>query len=343
MEEEFKKRDTDLKKYGISSLSYLTISKDLTAFRSKSWDGFFAYKEFMSSAVILSDPVVPLDQLNDAVDDLIKTFTKNKKHLGFFLCTDNVVKTLIDKGFKTYYFGREAVVNLNKFTTDGKKAASIRSSVNYARRNNMAVEEYKYKNKRDPKIDKEITKISEQWKKTKNEPDLTFAFGHVNFEDYKDTRYFICKYEGKVVGFITYYPIYCGIPNYYLDMSRKGTDSPRGVIDFLHVESFEILKKEGVEKIYIGLAPLSHLEFGLKVNTEKYVNFLSFLHPLFESFYPAKSELFFKKKYATDWEPNYICFYPRISIRTLFSLLHAVYKGGFAGLLTHKVKNIFNK
>lgn len=337
---EIDKRKSDLKKYGSSSLSYLTLSKDLSSFSGDSWKGYFAYKEFMKSAVILSDPVVQEGKINAAVKDLISFFSKNKKHIAFFLATDRIVEILRTNGFKTFYFGKEAVVDLDKFDISGKKGWSIRSSVNFAKRNNMTVEEYNYKEMRDLNIEKGIKKVSDEWCKTKKEPELDFAFGHVNFDEYKEIRYFICKYECRIVGFITYYPIY-GINSYYLDMTRRSMDSPRGVIDFLHVESFNILKKEGVKKIFIGLAPMSFFNSNSNTENNKFPNLLFFFKPLFEIIYPAKSELFYKKKFATDWESNYICFYPRVSIRSLFSLCHAVYNGGLGGLLIYKITHLF--
>jgi len=63
--------------------------------------------------------------------------------------------------------------------------------------------------------------------------------------------------------------------------------------------------------------------------------------PIFEIFYPAKSEYFFKKKYATDWEPFYIFYYPRLNIRIFLAIINAIYNGGIAGLFVHKLKLLF--
>jgi lysylphosphatidylglycerol synthetase-like protein (DUF2156 family) len=204
----------------------------------------------------------------------------------------------------------------------------------------MIVEEYNYSNKRNFDLEDKIKKISKEWCSRKKNPELDFVSGHVNFEDYKNIRYFICKHEGEVVGFINFYPIY-GTKSYYLDLTRQGNNSPRGTIDFLYYECIKKLKKEGIEKIYIGLSPLSFLNQYSKENNQNYLKIMYFIHPLIGLIYPIKSEFFYKNKFATDWEPNYICFYPRISIRAIFSLIHSIYKGGFAGIIIHKLKSIF--
>jgi phosphatidylglycerol lysyltransferase len=327
----------DLKKYGNSSLSYLSLAKDLSIFSKDNWNGYFAYKEFFNSITILGDPITPKKSFLEAINDLVDDFSTKNKHLTFFLCTDEIVEILEKKGFKVFYFGKEAIIDLDKFDISGKKGWSIRSSVNYAKRNNMVVEEYEYNKNRDMNLENEILKISNEWCQSKKEPELNFAFGHVNFNDYDNVRYFICKNKGKVVGFINLYPIF-GINSFYLDLTRKGVNSPRGTIDFLYYESIKKLKKEGIKKIHIGLSPLSFLSVYSKNRNQKYLKLMSLFYPFLSLIYPFKSEFFYKNKFATNWKSNYICFYPKVSIRSLFSLLHSIYQGGFAGIFIYKIK-----
>ena len=54
---EYDYRITCLKKYGKTSLSYLTLSDSLSIFHGE-WEGYFAYKEFLRAAIFLGDPIV---------------------------------------------------------------------------------------------------------------------------------------------------------------------------------------------------------------------------------------------------------------------------------------------
>jgi len=329
-----------LKKYGKNSLSFLTLSDSLTAHRGE-WNGYIAHKNFLKSATILGDPIVPDSSLEQAIIDLKEDFLSKKYHINFFLCTDKSISILKRIGFKCFYVGMEGVVHLNKFTISGRKKWKIRSSVNYAKRNNMTVEEYTCsKNNRSKEVENEITSIAEEWCRLKKTPEFSFAFGHVNFDNYEGIRYFVCKHKEKIVGFVSYYPIF-GLNGYYLDLTRRGLHSPRGTIDYLIVKSFETLKKERTEKIYIGFSPFSFLSYDSSINSRFYTNLFSFTKPFFEFCYPAESELFFKKKFATDWEPNYVVFYPRVSIRNLLSLINSIYEGGIAAFIIAKLKYLF--
>ena len=324
-----------LQKYGKSALSFLTLSDSLSIFRGK-WDGYIAYKEFLKTAVILGDPIVPTESLSQTVRDLKNEFSSKKSHICLVACTEKVLDVLLQEDFKGIYVGSEAIVDLRKFKISGNKKWCIRSSVNYAKRNGITVEEYLYTSNRDFKLENEIKKVSEEWSSRKMTPVYSFAFGLIDFKKNK-ARYFVCKHENKVVGFITYYPI-LATNNYYLDLQRRGRDAPRGTMDYLMVESFEMLKREGIEKIYIGLAPLSFQTMD-NVRNSRITNAIFFaLKPFFEFIYPAKTEFLFKNKYATDWEPNYMFFYPRISISAILSFLKAFYNGGMLSLIFHKTR-----
>jgi phosphatidylglycerol lysyltransferase len=326
-------RFTVLKKYGKNSLSYLTLADD-NQYYSGNWNGYIAYKEFFRSVVILGNPIISENDYLKVIEDIRKKFISKKCHICFFLCNKEIVNYLNNAGFKCLYVGDEAVIDLEKFDISGKKGWSIRSSINYAKRINMIVEEYDINKKRSKDIESEIKKISDEWCKTNKLPEFRFAFGEVDFDKKSETRFFICKDQGKIVGFINYYPIY-GINSYYLDLTRRSKDAPRGVIDYLYVTSFNKLKEEGIKKIFIGYSPITSFS---KIDKECKQNMSILFRNIFSIFYPAKSEFFFKKKYATEWEPNYFCYYPRLSFRVLFSVLHAICNGGLGKILIKKIK-----
>ena len=324
-----------LKKYGKNSISFLTLSNSLSVIRGE-WQGYIAFKKFFRNIIVLGDPIVPNESLQKSIKDLINIYITKKFHICLVPCTERVIKQFNKNGFKCIYIGKEAVVNLSKFNISGNKNWKIRSSINYAEKNKMIVEEYKYKSKRKKKIENEIIKISKEWCSMNNIPEPSFAIGKVDFENYDDPRYFICLHNTKIVGFINYYPIF-GQNSYYLDLTRRIKNSPRGIMDYLLVKSFEILRSENINKIYIGLSPFSFLNQGYKYNSRFNYKLLILFKLFFKGLYPVESEFFFKKKYATDWEPNYICFYPRISVRALLALLHMSYSGGIIALISHKL------
>jgi phosphatidylglycerol lysyltransferase len=324
-----------LQNYGNNSLSYLTISNNLDIFTGK-WMGYIAYKKFFHTLIILGDPIVKKNDLDKALQDLKNIQQQKKNHICFFINSEENKDKLIQNGYKGFLVGREAIVTLSNFSIAGRKGWKIRSSINYAQRIGLKVEEYQYHRKRSKDIEDQLHEITIEWCKIKKMPEFTFAFGHVDLSTFKDARIFLCFQESKIVGYLIYFPIF-GKKSYYLDLSRRRINAPRGTIDFLFVKSFEILQKEMIKKIYIGYSPILDTVI-TGYNTKYGAKLFSLFQPFLEFFYPAKKEYYFKNKYATEWENNYFFYYPYISIRMLFGLVHAIYNGGIAGILLGKLK-----
>jgi phosphatidylglycerol lysyltransferase len=337
MENNNTERKSSLRKYGRHSLSYLTLSHKLDAITGE-WKGYIGFKNLFKTSIILGDPIVPNEDLNMAIADLKETQIKQKNHICFFINSKYIIKNLMQHDFKGFLVGHEAIVTLSKFTTSGRKKWSLRSSIKNANKRHLKIEEYKIKKKRSPDIENQLHEITNEWCKIKKMPELTFAFGHIDFNTFKDARVFICKKNQRIEGFLVYFPIYYS-NSYYLDLSRRRINAPNGTIDFLFVKSFEILKKEGIKKIYIGYSPILSNKI-TNFNTKCGGIFFKMLKPFLTFFYPAIKEYNFKKKYATEWEPNYFFYYPRISIRMLFGLVHAIYSGGIGGIIFTKLKYI---
>lgn len=330
-----------LKKYGNSSLSPLTLSDSLSIFKGE-WDGYIAYKYIFKCAIVLGDPIVHTESIKQAIKDFKDWIDSKRFNICLFVCTKNMDKFFEKEGFKRVCCGYEPIVDLKKFNLSGHKKSSIRRSVNRAERIKLTVEEYKYNSNRCQFIEDEIKRISNEWCQIKKTLEPEFFIGKVDFKVDYGTRYFICKEMNKIVGFIKYSPIF-KINSYFCDLARRGINSPRGTIDYLLVKSFEIFKNEGIEKLYFGTAFYSFLS----TDFTKYKSFnqrlFAISEPLFELFYPIKSGLFFKFKYATSWEPNYIYYYPRFSIRMPLTFIHAVHPKGLASIFIHKTKYLLKK
>lgn len=327
-----------LKKYGKNSISFLTLSDELSVFR-KNWDGYIAYFDLFNTSIVIGDPIVPDSCLRQAVIDFKEYIISKNKQICFLLCTDQVKDTLEKEKFIGMNIGEEAIVDITRFSLSGNKKWNIRSSINYANKKGMFVEEYKQGLKKDEYIENEILRISREWCKLKKIPKPRLVIGQSIFDN--DIRYFVCKYKDEIVGYVNYYPIYCK-KNYYLDHTRKSIISPRGTIDFLMIESFKKLISEGIQRIHIGLAPFCNID---KVNDDHEKNYLMKISKLFFNFfYPTKGEFYFKSKYATSWNPNYLFCYPGINIRLLFSLANSFYTGGLPALLYTKIKySVFDR
>jgi phosphatidylglycerol lysyltransferase len=337
---EIEKKLKYLKKYANNPLSYLSISNNINSLEDKedNFEGFIPYKKINNTIIILGDPLVNKNDLNKTFTYLKNLFEDQGISVCLFSCSESIVPILKKNNFKGVSIGKNAVTNLSTFSIKGGKKWNIRSSINYAKKHGYEIEEYCPSICHSRHMEEKIRDISNQWCQIKKIPKPRFIIGKLNFESGQGQRFFVCKIDGRIVGYVNYYPVF-GSNSYYLDHTRRINKCPRGVMDFLLVNSFRQFRSEGVSKIYLGLSPFSIGDFQSDNLSGLEKIFFHFGKYLLSFFYPIESEFFFKKKYATNWEPNYCFFYPRLSFRLFLSLANVFYDGGIPNLVYHKIKN----
>ena len=93
-------------------------------------------------------------------------------------------------------------------------------NINHATKAGVTVHEYKVLEKRDPALDREFDRITDEWLDGKKSGMLQFTMGTVGLEDPMDKRYFYALDSGgKMVAFIVFVP-FLGKNGYMADVTR---------------------------------------------------------------------------------------------------------------------------
>ena len=120
----------------------------------------------------------------------------------------------------------------------------MRMNINHATKAGVTVHEYNVLEKRDPAIDKEFNRITNEWLEVKKSGMLQFTMGTVGLENPMDKRYFYAlNSDGKMVAFIVFVP-FLGKNGYMADVTRHGKDAPGGVMETIIYQAFRYLKKK---------------------------------------------------------------------------------------------------
>lgn len=136
----------------------------------------------------------------------------------------------------------------------------MRMNINHATKAGVTVHEYKVLEKRDPTLEAEFDRITNEWLEGKKSGMLQFIMGTVGLENPMDKRYFYAvNADGKMVAFIVFVP-FLGKNGYMADVTRHGKDAPGGVMKTIIYDAFQIFKEEGVGYGSLGVAPLAGLD-----------------------------------------------------------------------------------
>ena len=181
----------------------------------------------------------------------------------------------------------------------------------------------------DTAIDEELESISEEWLAEKRLGEMSFTVGRFSLDALAAAPVFICRSAARVEAFCSWLP-YAGGRCVVLDLMRKRSDAPSGVMDLLIARSLLLLHERGFTGASLANAPLANvgepqrpLEKGVALLFEK-----------LNGFYGYKNLFQFKKKFAPEWHGRFIA-YPRGADlpRIAYALAVVHGSGGLADML----------
>ena len=192
----------------------------------------------------------------------------------------------------------------------------MRMNLNHAAKAGVTVQEYRVLEQRDPVIEQEFERITQEWLQEKKSSLLKFTLGSVGLDEPMDKRYFYAlDASGKMAAFIVFVP-FLGKKGYMADVTRHGKEAPGGVMETIIYQAFQIFCQEGVEYGSLGVAPLA----GLEENSSNMVErLLRFVYDHLNDCYGFRNLYRAKEKYSpTEWVPSYYVYLPRIPTPDMF-------------------------
>ena len=300
---------TLLNLYSQNPCSYLALEDDKCLYFGHSVYGVLPYGTVGDTIVVNGDPVCR-DEDFPALLTEFREFCQNSAHNIFFLgLTDYYLSEYEKQGFGLVKSGEEARFKLTDYEISGKKGAKMRMNINHATKAGVTVHEYKVLEKRNPALDREFDRITDEWLDGKKSGMLQFTMGTVGLEDPMDKRYFYAlNSDGKMVAFIVFVP-FLGKNGYMADVTRHGKDAPSGVMETIIYEAFQVFKEEGIGYGSLGVAPLAGLSAESKNPMER---LLQFIYDHLNACYGFRDLYRAKEKYSpTEWVPSYYAYLPK--------------------------------
>ena len=294
----FSERIEFLKRFGRHSMAFSALQPKMRYFDMEGV-GYIAYRKQWGSVVCLGDPVcAPEDR-----DQLHSAFLKKYKSPTFIQVTPPVAALIHEKtGFYATQFGKETLIDLDKWTLSGKKKQVIRTAVNHAKRDGVTVKEsYGDLSYRD---------LSDDWLKTRKCKGREIIFLIRPMEmDYKEgTRRFFAYQNDEMIGFIFFDPVYENgqVVGYVPNISRASEKFPQGIFYSLMVEAMAKFKEEGVPFIFLGLSPLA-LDYPPKSCESRILRWmLEFTAKHLNFLYNFKGIDFTKSRFRGEEEATYV-------------------------------------
>jgi lysylphosphatidylglycerol synthetase-like protein (DUF2156 family) len=114
----------------------------------------------------------------------------------------------------------------------------------------------------DPGLAAELAEIDRTWLRDKgwHVKELEFLVGQRGGRFQESRRLFVARWQGSVVGYVSYSPVFGDRPGWLYDLTRRRPDAPPGVIEHIFFEAAQQLAADGAAWMHLGLTPFVGLD-----------------------------------------------------------------------------------
>ena len=309
-----------IQQYGCSSLAHFCLLPDKSYYFSATGKTVIAYVPKGRGAIALGDPIGVPEDLKDAIIGYQEFCIQNDWYPAFYQTGGDNLALYKTLGFKAVKIGEEAIVDLHKFTTQGKPGRNLRNSLN--RFNKLA---YRVKFYQPPIADELLDRlkmISDEWLNQMQGSEKQFSLGWFD-RDYLGN----CEIatvedsQGEIIAFTNIVPEY-RLNEITIDLMRKLNQTEHGVMEFLFVSLFVHYKELNYDSFNLGLSALAGLQEDRQ--SPRLEASLNYLYEHLNRFYNFQGLHGFKNKFNPRWESRYLI-YPGLKAlpHTIVALIRA--------------------
>jgi lysylphosphatidylglycerol synthetase-like protein (DUF2156 family) len=238
-----------VERYGTDSLSYFALRDD------KEWFGFrdtlVAYRVHNGVALVSPDPIGPVGQRAEAWGAFREFADEHGWPVAVMGASGDWLPVYGASGMHDLYIGDEAVVDVGRFSLEGKQNKSLRQSVGRVEKAGYRVE-FLDPSRLEPEMDAKLRALMTESRRGDVERGFSMTLGRAfDPEDRGLLLAVALDAEDRPAGFCQFVPARA-IQGWSLDLMRRSEASgvPNGITEFIVAKTIEHLRREGS----IGLA-----------------------------------------------------------------------------------------
>lgn len=287
--------------HGRSSLDYFKSWPDKSIFFAQSQNSFIAYRVGANFAVALGDPVGPEAAMEQTIREFMEFCCENDWGVAFHQTLPDFLELYQKCGLRKLKIGDDAIVDLSKFSLEGKERKEFRNIVNKMEKSGVQTRLY------EPPVSEEVLKqlqeVSDEWLQIPGRRERRFTLGWFDPDYIRTTPVFVAADQNnKMFAFVNIIPSYTKGET-TIDLMRRRTEAPHGVMDYLFVKLLLHFKEKGFKRYNFGMAPMAGFQEKEEASPEEKAIHYFFQHLNFMFSYTGLRA--YKAKFASFWEPRY--------------------------------------
>ncbi|WP_236146305.1 phosphatidylglycerol lysyltransferase domain-containing protein [Leptolyngbya iicbica] len=307
-EEERQRAQAIVEQHGRSSLARFALLEDKSYYFSPSGQSVIAYVPKGRGAVALGDPIGPASDRQETILGFRTFCSRNDWHPAFYQTLPDDVSLYRSLGFRVLKIGEEAIVDLHRFTLEGKAGRNLRTAMNKFTKQGYRVQYYPPPI--SPELLAELQAISDDWLDSVQGAEKKFSLGWFDPDYLRDCEIAVVEDpQGTPLAFANLIPEY-QLNEATIDLMRHHRGLERGVMDYLFTSLLQHCKGQGFDTFNLGLVVLSGV--GADPQAPPLEKGMHYLYEHLNQFYNVQGLRTYKEKFQPRWEPRYFV-YPRLA------------------------------
>ena len=309
--------------HGRDTLSFFKLREDKHYLFSADRSAFVGYRIEAGVLLLSGDPVGPPDAFPQLLRDVCAFAEVRDLKVSAIGASEELRELWEELGLRTIYLGDEAIVELARFSLEGRPIRKVRQSVSRLRKAGFIAEVHPV-SALDPQTAHEVELVLERGREGAPERGFSMAMDSLRGEHEAETIVVLARDRSEparpVRGVLHFVPCY-GRPAMSLSFMRRDPDTPNGLTEFLVVQAIELLRERGVEEISLNFAAFARWMHSPECRFERV---LGRLIALGNPFFQIESLYRFNAKFFPRWEPRYLVYQgplglPRASLAALWA------------------------
>jgi lysyl-tRNA synthetase class 2 len=306
--------------HGRDTLSFFKLREDKHYFFSRDGSAFVGYRIENGVLLLSGDPVGPPASFRALLAEL-RAFTEARGlKLGAVGASEQLCPLYEELGLRTIYLGDEAIVELQKFSLEGRPIRKVRQSVSRLGKAGFSAELHEL-HALDEATLREVEDVLERGREGAPERGFSMAMDSIRCEQADETLVVLARDgENAIRGVLHFVPVY-GRNTVSLSFMRRDPATPNGLTEFLVVKAVELLRERGLEEMSLNFAAFARWMHSPEKVSER---MLGKLIALGNPFFQIESLYRFNAKFFPRWEPRYLVYegtfgLPRAGIAALWA------------------------
>ncbi|HEY3035795.1 MAG TPA: phosphatidylglycerol lysyltransferase domain-containing protein, partial [Streptosporangiaceae bacterium] len=285
------------------SLAYFALRDDRATVRAG--HTLVSYRPVRTVALAAGDPLGPCEEWPQAVRTFLAEAAAQGRIAAVLGCGEQTARVWTAAGLTTLYLGDEAVLDLDRFSLEGRAVRIARQSWNRARRAGFTTLAC-HPGDLDRDSVSALRELSRRWRGQTVERGFSMALGRLF--DPRDTGALVVVARdatGRPMGFLHLVP--WGADGASLDVMRRDRDSPGYLNDFLVVEAALRLPELGVERLSMNFSFLrAVVAAGAEPDVPLGLRAARWLLHRLSGPFQIETLYRFNKKFAPAWQPRFL-------------------------------------